>query len=93
MRIAIIVLSTRTIRRLGMKTVQMTLEDSLVDAVDHAVKSLGTTRSAFTRDALRAALLNIREREMESRHRMGYERKPVEPGEFSDWEDEQAWGS
>jgi metal-responsive CopG/Arc/MetJ family transcriptional regulator len=75
-----------------MKTVQMTLENALVDEVDHAAKSLGTTRSAFTRDALRAALLNMKERELESRHRMGYERKPVEPGELSGGENEQAWG-
>jgi hypothetical protein len=27
----------------------------------------------------------------ERQHREGYERQPVEPGEFSDWEDEQVW--
>jgi metal-responsive CopG/Arc/MetJ family transcriptional regulator len=78
-----------------MKTVQMTLDDSLVDAVDRAAKSLGTTRSAFARDALRAALMNMKERDLERQHRAGYERKPVEPGElseFRDWEDEQVWG-
>jgi metal-responsive CopG/Arc/MetJ family transcriptional regulator len=75
-----------------MKTVQMTLDDSLVDAVDRAARSMGTTRSAFTRDALRAALMGLKEREQEHRHREGYERKPVEPGEFSDWENEQVWG-
>lgn len=75
-----------------MKTVQMTLDESLVEAVDRAAKDLGTTRSAFARDALRAALENLRERELERRHRTGYERHPVAPGEFSDWEDEQAWG-
>ena len=64
-----------------MKTVQMTLDDSLVEAVDQAAQDLGTTRSAFTRDALRAALTNLKERER--RHRAGYERHPVEPGEFS----------
>lgn len=75
-----------------MKTVQMTLEPSLVDAVDRAARSLGTTRSAFTRDALRAALMRLEEQDLERRHRTGYEQHPVEPGEFSDWEDEQAWG-
>lgn len=39
-----------------MKTVQMTLDAALVTEVDRAVKALGTTRSAFTRQALRAAL-------------------------------------
>jgi len=35
-----------------MKTVQMTLDDELVEAVDALVKKLHTTRSAFTRKAL-----------------------------------------
>jgi metal-responsive CopG/Arc/MetJ family transcriptional regulator len=74
-----------------MKTVQMTLDESLVEQVDRAAQALGTTRSAFTRDALRAALVDLQERERERRHRAGYESKPVQPGEFSDWEDEQVW--
>ncbi len=74
-----------------MKTVQMTLDDSLVEEVDQAAKGLGTTRSAFTRDALRAALTHLKERDLEQRHRAGYERHPVEPGEFDAWEDEQVW--
>ena len=75
-----------------MKTVQMTLDESLVQEVDRAAQTLGTTRSAFTRDALREALERLRERDLERRHRAGYEKKPVQPGEFSDWEDEQVWG-
>lgn len=67
-----------------MKTAHITLDDALLEAVDRAVRSFGTTRSAFTRDALRAALTSLQEREMELRHRAGYERKPVEPGEFID---------
>lgn len=74
----------------GMRTVQMTLDDSLVEEVDRAAQALGTTRSAFTRDALRAALALRQEQELERKHQAGYERKPVQPGEFSDWEDEQA---
>ena len=75
-----------------MKTVQMTLDDSLLEAVDRAAESLGITRSAFTQDALRAALTSLPKRELELRHRAGYERQPVVPGEFSDWESEQVWG-
>ena len=74
-----------------MKTVQMTLDEDLVTRVDRAVRRLGTTRSAFTRDALKAALTRIRERELERKHRAGYEKHPVRPGEFSPWLDEQAW--
>ena len=75
-----------------MKTVQMTLDEDLVEEVDRAVQTLGTTRSAFARDALRAALVDLGERELERRHRAGYERQPVQPGEFNGWEDEQVWG-
>ena len=39
-----------------MRTVQMTLDDELVDEVDKVVKKLKTTRSAFARQALRAAI-------------------------------------
>lgn len=75
-----------------MKTVQMTLDEQLVKAVDSAARRLGTTRSGFTREALRAALKEVRVRELESTHRDGYRRKPVKRGEFSDWESEQVWG-
>lgn len=74
-----------------MRTVRLTLDEALVKEVDEVAKKLGTTRSAFTRAALRAALARVDSEEEERRHRSGYEREPVRPGEFSDWEDEQAW--
>ena len=74
-----------------MKTVQMTLDENLVKAVDSAAKKLRTTRSAFAREALRAALKEVRMRELESKHREGYRRKPVKRGEFGGWESEQIW--
>lgn len=74
-----------------MKTVQMTLEEDLVEQVDRAAQSLGTNRSAFTRDALREALTRLRERELEKQHLEGYKRHPVQKGEFDPWEDEQVW--
>jgi metal-responsive CopG/Arc/MetJ family transcriptional regulator len=74
-----------------MKTVQMTIEEELLVQVDRAARRLGTTRSAFTRRALRAALGEVQRREMERRHAEGYRAKPVRRGEFSDWESEQVW--
>jgi metal-responsive CopG/Arc/MetJ family transcriptional regulator len=65
-----------------MKTVRITLDDALAEEVDCAARGLGITRSAFIRDALLAALANLKERELERRHRAGYERHPVKPGEF-----------
>jgi len=75
-----------------MKTIQMTLDDRLVDAVDAMVKELHTTRSAFARKALRQAMENIRMKQMEEKHKTGYEQRPVEASEFSEWEPEQQWG-
>jgi len=75
-----------------MKTVQMTLDEDLVKAVDRVSKQLNTTRSAFTRQALRDALDRYRVEQLERKHRRGYERHPVKPDEFSVWESEQAWG-
>ena len=68
------------------KTVQITLDKKLAEDLDGAVEKLGTTRSAFTRDALRDALAKIDRRELERRHRRGYEEHPVKPGEFDGWE-------
>ena len=75
-----------------MKTIQMTLDDDLVKLVDGAVKKLHTTRSSFTRVALRNAIKNLNIIRLEERHRKGYESYPVTKAEFSVWEDEQEWG-
>ena len=74
-----------------MKTVQMTLDEGLVVTVDKVVKRLGTTRSAFTRHALRAAIEKVHIDELERKHREGYKRKPVKREELGDWEKEQVW--
>ena len=75
-----------------MRTVQMTLDDDLVRRVDSVSKKLHTSRSAFTRDALREALKRYSVVQQEKRHRKGYEKHPVARAEFSAWEAEQEWG-
>lgn len=75
-----------------MRTVQMTLDEDLVSRVDRVTKELGTSRSAFTRTALREALERYSIAREEDRHRQGYERHPVVADEFGAWESEQAWG-
>jgi metal-responsive CopG/Arc/MetJ family transcriptional regulator len=75
-----------------MRTIQMTLDDDLVKAVDRVSKELCTTRSAFTRKALRAALARHKLEQLERTHRRGYEQHPIAADEFSVWETEQAWG-
>jgi metal-responsive CopG/Arc/MetJ family transcriptional regulator len=72
-----------------MKTVQMTIEKELLEAVDVAAKQLGSSRSAFTREALREMLKKVRESQLETRHRRGYSKHPVKANEFDVWEREQ----
>jgi metal-responsive CopG/Arc/MetJ family transcriptional regulator len=67
-----------------MKKVQMILYENLIASVDRVAKRLGTTRSAFTRRALKIALREVRMNELERKHREGYRRKPVKQWEFND---------
>jgi metal-responsive CopG/Arc/MetJ family transcriptional regulator len=75
-----------------MKAIQMTLEEDLVAAVDRLARKLKTTRSAFARDALRDALAKYHEKELEEKHRQGYQQHPTKSEEFGVWETEQRWG-
>ncbi|MDI6791391.1 MAG: ribbon-helix-helix domain-containing protein [bacterium] len=76
-----------------MRTIQMTLDNDLVEAVDRIVKELKITRSAFTRAALREAINSLAISRLERKHRRGYEVYPVNKDEFSLWEKEQDWGN
>ena len=75
-----------------MRTIQMTLDDELVEGVDKIVLELQTKRSAFTREALREAVRNYQVRQLELRHQEGYAAKLVGKKEFGVWESEQEWG-
>ena len=75
-----------------MRTIQMTLDDDLVKKVDNIAKELNSTRSAFTRDALRNAVKQYNVSRLEMKHRKGYANHPVNKDEFSVWENEQNWG-
>lgn len=49
------------------------------------------TRSAFTRQALRNAITQANIKQMEGKHKKGYEKTPVSKTEFRIWESEQQW--
>ena len=72
-----------------MKTIQMTIDESMLAEVDHAVENLNITRSAFIREALQLALWRYTIQEMEEKHAEGYARYPLEPDEFDVWDAEQ----
>jgi metal-responsive CopG/Arc/MetJ family transcriptional regulator len=75
-----------------MKTIQMTIDEQLLERVDKATDSLGIPRSAFIGQALELALKNMAISELERQHTEGYERLPVKDDEFDFWEGEQARG-
>lgn len=76
-----------------MKTIQMTIDEPLLRAVDRLLRTRKTTRSAFIRGAVEAQLLRERMREQETIHAQGYRAKPVIKGEFDVWLKEQDWGT
>ena len=76
-----------------MKTIQMTIDERLLKLVDKVTRARKTTRSAFIREALKAEIRRQRIRQEEVRHAEGYARKPVAPGEFDVWLNEQDWGA
>ena len=50
----------------------MTIEDELLEQVDQLITELDTTRSAFIRGALQAALKKHRKKLLELKHAQGY---------------------
>ena len=76
-----------------MKTIQMTIDERLLKLVDKMSHARKTTRSAFIREALEAKIRRERIRDDEVRHTEGYTRKPVVPGEFDVWLNQQDWGA
>ncbi len=75
-----------------MRTVQMTIDDVLVDEIDQLAKQLDTSRSDLTRKALRAFLAHFQRKKLEEQQRQGYERFPSHVETPDEWEDEQVWG-
>ena len=67
---------------MSVKTIQVTIEDSMLEKVDRLVQQMNITRSAAIRQALTQW---IHERYMEELDRLdeeGYRRQPVGPDEF-----------
>ncbi|HFQ94212.1 MAG TPA: ribbon-helix-helix protein, CopG family [Anaerolineae bacterium] len=77
-----------------MKTVQITLDEALLQQVDEVVQNKGTNRSAYIREILEEALKRYRIAQLEKKHREGYERLPIQPEEIEElelWESAQVW--
>ena len=75
-----------------MKTIQMKIDDDLLEAVDRVSRHLKTTRSAVIAEALRMVLQQPSITDLEHQHGQGYSRHPTKMDEFDGWETEQVWG-
>jgi metal-responsive CopG/Arc/MetJ family transcriptional regulator len=73
-----------------MKTIQMTIDDALLQEVDRTVQNLNTTRSAFIRLALEQALRQYQVRRLEERAALGYTAVPATATESFEWLLEQS---
>ena len=75
-----------------MKTIQITIDESLLQKVDQATHLMKVARSQFIRQALEDALRQLAIEKLEQKQADGYRQHPVIPGEFDIWDSEQAWG-
>jgi len=69
----------------------MTIDEPLLEEVDRLIATLDTSRSAFIRDALQAAIRKYTFAALEEQDAQGYARYPMEPDEVGIWVTEQAW--
>jgi metal-responsive CopG/Arc/MetJ family transcriptional regulator len=75
-----------------MKTIQMTIDEQLLEQVDEAVETLNTNRSAFIREALEQVLKEYRIRLMDEQVAEAYTRIPDDVSEVEIWREAQVWG-
>jgi len=75
-----------------MKTIQVTIDESLLAEIDRAMLSLKMSREAFIHTALERALREQALIALEQQHARGYKRHPSRSDEFDGWETEQVWG-
>lgn len=75
-----------------MKTIEVEIEDSVLEEVERATQALEMTREAFVRTALERALRQRETIALEHRHARGYEAHPQTTEEVGEWEAEQVWG-
>ena len=75
-----------------MKTIQITIDDALLERVDQVTQLKKIARSQFIRIALEDALRQLAIKDLEQKQADGYRNHPVTTGEFDLWESEQAWG-
>ncbi len=74
-----------------MATIQVVLDDALLQIADRFAKQQRVNRSALIREALRAHLKKLRYQELERQERDAYERQPDDLDEVARWERVADW--
>lgn len=74
-----------------MATIQVVLDDALLEIADRFAKQQRVNRSALIREALRAHLKKLRYQELERQERVAYERQPDDLDEVARWEGVADW--
>ena len=74
-----------------METIQLTLDESLLNEVQQTTKALQMTPSDFFKLALERALRQRKIIELEIRDAKAYADNPQRPEEIEEWQDEQYW--
>jgi metal-responsive CopG/Arc/MetJ family transcriptional regulator len=74
-----------------METVQIVLDEKLLNATDEAARRTKQNRSSLVREALREHLQRLEVRSMEMRDREGYSKQAQTVDEGHVWEAESAW--
>jgi metal-responsive CopG/Arc/MetJ family transcriptional regulator len=72
-------------------TIQVVLDDDLLDLADEFATKNRVNRSALIREALRAHLKKLHYQELEKREREAYRRQPEDLGEVALWEGVADW--
>lgn len=74
-----------------MATIQIVLDNELLEAADKAAKTGNVNRSALIRQALQAHLKRLHVLELEERDRRGYLAQPQREEEYMPWVEAAVW--
>lgn len=77
---------------MDVKTIQMTIDNTLLVQVDQTVEELKVSRSAFIREALVEALRRYKIQKLEEQEAAAYTRLPQRMEEVEIWAEIQEWG-
>lgn len=74
-----------------LKTIQITIDEDLLERLDRRLCGRSKARSAFVRAAIERELRRAEVAEMEEQWRASYENEPVDLAELEAWELVQDW--